>query len=128
MRSMAERLSWWITRWRTRSPSGRCVAIRGHCYIFLTVSLSQLKDILETVDTELSSTSLTPEQLAQSKVFLFVTPQRKVIACAVVQRIKVAYQIVSAKAKDEAGDDKRNLLRFGEDQGAIFCSYVLLCQ
>ncbi|BGO90655.1 hypothetical protein NBRC10512_000220 [Rhodotorula toruloides] len=86
------------------------------------VTKRKLKDILETVDTELSSTSLTPEQLAQSKVFLFVTPQRKVIACAVVQRIKVAYQIVSAKAKDEAGDDKRNLLRFGEDQGAIFCS------
>ncbi|BGP23776.1 N-acetyltransferase [Rhodotorula toruloides] len=81
-----------------------------------------LKDILETVDTELSSTSLTPEQLTESKFFLFVTPQRKVIACAVVQRIKCAHQIVQTEAKDEAGDEKKDLLRFGEDQGAIFCS------
>ncbi|BGP31124.1 hypothetical protein JCM10296v2_002888 [Rhodotorula toruloides] len=86
------------------------------------VTKRKLKDVLETVDTQLSSTSLTPDQLAQSKIFLFVTPQRKITACAVVQRITVAHQIVSTEAKDDVGDDKKDLLRFGEDQGAIFCS------
>ncbi|GAA5869957.1 hypothetical protein JCM3774_000536 [Rhodotorula dairenensis] len=87
----------------------------------------KLKDVLETVDTELSSTSLTAAQLDKSKVFLFVTSQRKVIACAVVQRIDSAYQAVSAPPaiEDDSGETlpaKADLVRFGEeDQGAIFC-------
>ncbi|GAA6009047.1 uncharacterized protein JCM10292_002464 [Rhodotorula paludigena] len=83
----------------------------------------RLKDVLETIDTELSSTSLTPEQLALSKLFLFVTPQRKVVACAVIQRIAAAYEVVQKdSAQDEAPENKNDLLRFGEDDGAIFCS------
>jgi len=86
----------------------------------LTLRLVQLKDVLETIDTELSSTALTPEQLALSKVFLFVTPQRKVIAAAVVQRISEAFEVV-VKEEDESST---GLLRFGDDDGAIFCSCV----
>ncbi|GAA6005061.1 hypothetical protein JCM10207_008498 [Rhodosporidiobolus poonsookiae] len=85
----------------------------------------KLKDVLETIDTELSSTSLTAAQLAQSKIFLFVTPQRKVVAAAVVQRLKVAYEVVTTKKEEEQEEDVKpveGLLRFGEDQGAIFCS------
>ncbi|BGP39019.1 hypothetical protein JCM10449v2_002957 [Rhodotorula kratochvilovae] len=82
----------------------------------------KLKDVLETIDTELSSTALTPDQLALAKIFLFVTPQRKVIACAVVQRISAAYQVVREKKGGEAEEPSKDLLRFGEDQGAIFCS------
>lgn len=88
----------------------------------------QLKDVLETIDTELSSTALTPEQLALSKVFLFVTPQRKVIAAAVVQRISTAFQIVveegkpGKQVKEVEAKASKDLLRFGEDEGAIFCS------
>ncbi|GAA5952489.1 hypothetical protein JCM21900_005326 [Sporobolomyces salmonicolor] len=86
----------------------------------------KLKDVLDTIDTELSSISLTPSQLAESKLFLFVTPQRKVVACAVVQRIGAAFQVVrSAKEARDGEEDGRpstDLLRFGEDQGAIFCS------
>ncbi|TNY19738.1 ESCO1/2 acetyl-transferase-domain-containing protein [Rhodotorula diobovata] len=88
----------------------------------------KLKDVLETIDTELSSTALTPEQLALSKVFLFVTPQRKVIAAAVVQRISTAFQIVveegkpGKQVKEVEAKASKDLLRFGEDEGAIFCS------
>ncbi|TKA57634.1 hypothetical protein B0A53_00783 [Rhodotorula sp. CCFEE 5036] len=87
----------------------------------------KLKDVLETIDTELSSTSLTPAQLDKSKIFLFITSQRKVIACAVVQRIDSAYQAVPILQGSVKGDGERaakaDLVRFGEeDQGAIFCS------
>ncbi|GAA5821970.1 hypothetical protein JCM11251_004803 [Rhodosporidiobolus azoricus] len=84
----------------------------------------KLKDVLSTIDTELSSTSLTPAQLALSKIFLFVTPQRKVIAAAVVQRIQHAFEVVtSASEKKAKGEEvEPELLRFGEEQGAIFCS------
>ncbi|GAA6029850.1 hypothetical protein JCM8097_001078 [Rhodosporidiobolus ruineniae] len=82
----------------------------------------KLNDVLDTIDTELSSTSLTSAQLAQTKLFLFVTPQRKVIAAAVVQRIKAAYEVVPPEEKEEMQDGEKSLLRFGEDQGAIFCS------
>lgn len=41
----------------------------------------KIKEILQ-IDRELSATSLTPSQLAESKLTLFITPQRKVIACA----------------------------------------------
>ncbi|GAA5841194.1 hypothetical protein JCM9279_000574 [Rhodotorula babjevae] len=87
----------------------------------------KLKDILETIDTELSSTALTPEQLAQSKIFLFVTPQRKVIAAAVVQRISEAFKVVVKEEEPSINEvvevkPSTGLLRFGDDDGAIFCS------
>ncbi|GAA5927690.1 hypothetical protein JCM3775_006056 [Rhodotorula graminis] len=84
----------------------------------------KLKDVLDTIDTELSSTGLTPEQLALSKVFLFVTPQRKVIAAAVVQRISEAFEVVVKEDDEQLADLKPStgLLRFGDDDGAIFCS------
>ncbi|GAA6064045.1 hypothetical protein JCM10212_005853 [Sporobolomyces blumeae] len=93
----------------------------------------RLNDVLETIDTELSSTNLTAAQLARSKVFLFVSSQRKVVACAVVERISEAYRVVPSSSSsnargsstnDEAGFDRKDsMLRFGEeDDGAIFCS------
>ena len=75
------------------------------------------------IDTELSSTQLAPSQMVECKLFLFLTPQRKVIACAVVQRIQSAYRVVSSKALSSP-EPKADLLRFGEQEGAIFCSYV----
>lgn len=90
---------------------------------------SQIKDVLATIDTELSSTSLTPAQLGACKLFLFVSPQRKVIACAVVERIEESYRVVSSKAPPSSptNDEKKptgELIRFGEQDGAVFCSYV----
>lgn len=49
-----------------------------------------------------------------------MTPQRKVIACAVVQRIQLAYRVVLS----DGGAPKDDLLRFGEEEGAVFCSYA----
>lgn len=88
--------------------------------------LYQIHDVLGTVDTELSATSLTEAQLAESKLFVFLTPQRKVIACAVVQRITEAYKVVgskslSAESPSPSPETKDDFLRFGEDEGAIFC-------
>lgn len=97
----------------------------------------QLKDLLETIDTSLSATSLTPDQLAESKAFLFVTPQRKVIACALVQRIKQAYRVVPLPSAEQTESSsnvlsspvaprtaRSPLIKFGDehDEGALFCS------
>lgn len=99
----------------------------------------QLKDLLATIDTSLSATSLTSEQLAESKAFVFVTPQRKVIACALVQRIQHAYKVVQSPSQDQTTSASNvlsspaatrqpaaPLLKFDgdDDMGAIFCSYV----
>ncbi|GAA6008798.1 hypothetical protein JCM11491_003787 [Sporobolomyces phaffii] len=88
----------------------------------------RLSDVMSTIDTELSSTGLTDEQLAASKAFLFVTTRtRKVVACAVVQRITHAYQVV-ANDRDEDDvdlerDARQGLIRFdNQDSSAIFCS------
>ncbi|GAA5916432.1 ESCO family N-acetyltransferase [Sporobolomyces salmoneus] len=81
----------------------------------------RLHEVMETIDTELSSTPLTPEQLSESKLFIFVTPNRKVVACAVVQRIQEAYRVVTGQGEK----DQDGLIQFGreeEDSGAIFCS------
>ncbi len=99
--------------------------------------VSQLKDLLAVIDTSLSATSLTPEQLAESKAFVFVTAQRKVVACALVQRISHAYKVVPAPSAEQttsasnvlsppvaARKPSAPLLRFDgdDDMGAIFCS------
>jgi hypothetical protein len=116
--------------------SARCARSLSFSQTVLMLLPLQLKDVLETIDTELSSTSLTPSQLAESKIFLFVTPQRKICAAAVVQRIKVAFEVVTrasdvqedeaelVKAEEENVKPSPELLRFGEDEGAIFCSCV----
>ena len=93
---------------------------------------SQVKDILSTIDTELSSTELGPSQLVECKLFLFITSQRKVIAAAVVQRIDKAYEVVVAPSalfsdsthpsSSPTSTHDPSLLRFGEEEGAIFCS------
>lgn len=101
------------------------------------MTASQLKDLLATIDTSLSATSLTPEQLAESKAFVFVTPQRKAVACALVQRIQHAFRVVPAPSTDQASaashvlsspaaarQDDAPLLKFDgdDDMGAVFCS------
>jgi len=92
----------------------------------------QLNDVMDTIDTELSSTSLTPSQLDSSKFFLFLTPNRKIVACAVVERIKEAYQVVPPPQSETQStsneDEKRDegLIKFGDDSSSIFCSYVSL--
>jgi len=91
---------------------------------------------METIDTELSSTNLTEDQLCQSKLFLFVNGRngKKVIACAVVQRIQEAFKVVvttptkatmNQKKEEEEKEKVEGLIKFGEeeeDSGAIFCS------
>lgn len=87
----------------------------------ICINAVQVRDILETIDTELSSTSLSAEQAVDCKLFLFVTSQRKVVACAVVQRIHEAYEVVLTPRSEATCP----LIRFGEeDDGAIFCSSV----
>ncbi|KAI5479818.1 N-acetyltransferase [Pseudohyphozyma bogoriensis] len=85
----------------------------------------RIKDLLSTIDRELSSTSLTDSQLAESKLFIFVTPQNKAIACAVVQRIKGAYRVTPSLGSSPKSE-KDELIRFGEEEGAVFCSPTLL--
>ncbi|GAA5836365.1 hypothetical protein JCM5353_002498 [Sporobolomyces roseus] len=88
----------------------------------------RLNDVMDTIDTELSSTSLTPSQLDSSKFFLFLTPNRKIVACAVVERIKEAYQVVPPPQSETQStsneDEKRDegLIKFGDDSSSIFCS------
>ncbi|KAK4055644.1 hypothetical protein OIV83_000190 [Microbotryomycetes sp. JL201] len=78
----------------------------------------RVSDVLSTVDAQLSSSSLTFEQLADCKIIVLLTSQRKIVACAVIQRISEAFQIGSSKQNH----DQNSMLRFGEDEGAIFCS------
>ncbi|KAK4700437.1 N-acetyltransferase, partial [Phenoliferia sp. Uapishka_3] len=92
----------------------------------------KIKEILATIDTELSSTSLSTTQLADCKLFLFLTPGRKVIACAVVQRIESAFQVLPSTSSSSpplpssspSSTNPRSLLRFGEPSSAVFCSFV----
>ncbi|KAM0788826.1 hypothetical protein ACM66B_002912 [Microbotryomycetes sp. NB124-2] len=84
----------------------------------------RVNDILSTVDAQLSSSALTNDQLSDCKLVVLVTSQRKVVACAVVQRISEAFQIELETTSAATGSDKRReaMIRFGEDEGAIFCS------
>ncbi|GAA5956675.1 hypothetical protein JCM3765_005699 [Sporobolomyces pararoseus] len=90
----------------------------------------KLNEVMETIDTELCSTSLTAEQLSESKLFMFVTNKgRKVVACAVVQRIKHAYRVVtpssSSSSSSSSSEKKEGLIKFEDDGGdssAVFCS------
>lgn len=84
---------------------------------------------METIDTELCSTSLTVQQLSESKLFLFVTNKgRKVIACAVVQRIKHAFKVVTPPSSLSSSSEEKEegLIKFEDDGGgdssAVFCS------
>ncbi|KAK4057857.1 hypothetical protein OIO90_001076 [Microbotryomycetes sp. JL221] len=85
----------------------------------------KVADVLSTVDAQLSASALTTEQLESSKVFLFVTTQRRVVACAVVQRITSAYEVEpDVAAFDNKEGDTSSLVRFGDqgDEGAISCN------
>lgn len=100
------------------------------------VAGKRLADVLEMIDTSLSATGLSQEQLAESKAFLFVTAQRKVIACALVQRITHAFRVIDAPSDEQTArassvvsdaSTQRDapLIQFGDEQdaeGAIFCS------
>ncbi|KAM0753007.1 hypothetical protein T439DRAFT_378753 [Meredithblackwellia eburnea MCA 4105] len=87
----------------------------------------KIRDVLTTIDTQLCATSLTHSQLANCKLFIFLTPQRKVIACAVVQRIEKAFQVVPSIEPSEndapsSSPSDPSFLRVGESSSAIFCS------
>ncbi|GAA5980020.1 hypothetical protein JCM5350_005998 [Sporobolomyces pararoseus] len=89
----------------------------------------KLNEVMETIDTELCSTSLTVQQLSESKLFLFVTNKgRKVIACAVVQRIKHAFKVVTPPSSLSSSSEEKEegLIKFEDDGGgdssAVFCS------
>lgn len=79
----------------------------------------RLNELLTTIDVELDASSLTNEQLSRCKVIAFVTRSHKVIAAAVAERISEAYPVVSSDASQSQG-----LVRFGEDEGAVFCQSV----
>ncbi|KAL8290284.1 hypothetical protein RQP46_003223 [Phenoliferia psychrophenolica] len=90
----------------------------------------RIADVLSTIDTELDATSLSPSQLADCKLFLFVSPQHKVIACAVVQRIESAFQVLPATTATSSPSSAppsspSSLLQFGEPSSAVFCSPTL---
>ena len=69
------------------------------------------------IDLELSATSLPASVVQESKLIILVTKRKKVVAAALVQRIESAFQVVSSTV--ERGED---LMRFGEEEGAVFCS------
>jgi ribosomal protein S18 acetylase RimI-like enzyme len=88
-------------------------------------------EILDMVDTSLSSTSLSPEQLAECKLFLFIAG-RRVVGCAVATRISEAYRVVrrtpppppSSDSSSPPPPSSSDLLRFDGDShaSALFCS------
>lgn len=84
---------------------------------------SQIADILSTVDRELSASSLSSEQLADARVYLYVSggSKSKCLAAAVASRIEIAHAVLSMRASTD-GD---GTLRFGEEDGAVFASYVV---
>jgi ESCO1/2 acetyl-transferase len=90
------------------------------------------------VDTSLSSTSLSPDQLASCKLFLFIV-SRRVVGCAVATRISQAYRVVqrnppppptrydtpsSSPPPPLSPPSSTHLLRFEGDsnESALFCS------
>ena len=83
---------------------------------------AQVAEILSTVDSELSASSLSPEQLADARMYLYIAGGTKprVIAAAVATRIESAHAVLSSRSPADEAD----LLRFGEDDGAVFASYV----
>ena len=75
---------------------------------------------MDTIDTELSATALSFEQLAAAKIYIFVTTKRKIIGAVVAARIEYAYPVVAASE----GSSTADLIDFGNDSTALFCSYV----
>ena len=84
--------------------------------------MSQIADILSTVDRELSASSLSSEQLDDARIYLYVSggSKPKCLAAAVASRIETAHAVLATRASTD-GD---GTLRFGEDDGAVFASYV----
>ena len=82
---------------------------------------AQVNEVLKTVDDELAAAPLEDSQLRASKVLVAVSHRsNKVVACAVVQRIKEAYQIVRENGKKT--DEADGFVRVGEGDSAVFCS------
>ena len=75
---------------------------------------------MTTIDTELSATALSSEQLATSKIYVFVTSKRKIIGAVVAARVEHAFSVVDAASRGTAVD----LIDFGNESTALFCSYV----
>lgn len=71
------------------------------------------------IDLELSATSLPVSVLQESKLIVLVTKKKKVVAAALVQRIDSAFQVVASTYRDANVEE---LMRFGEEEGAVFCS------
>ncbi|KAF9353613.1 N-acetyltransferase esco2 [Mortierella sp. NVP85] len=54
----------------------------------------KVKEVLQHVNEELGSVDFDPEKLDSCKVFLYISGRKKVIGCAIVERIKQGFCIV----------------------------------
>ncbi|KZT53168.1 hypothetical protein CALCODRAFT_501377 [Calocera cornea HHB12733] len=103
---------------------GRVLAFEGSCAGRLKAKLDTL---LETVNTELTAPSLSPETLAASKIFIFVLPsgtsaKEKVVGCVVAQRIDRAMRVVaSPSTNDDSLPDTSKAVMIDSDDGGLYC-------
>jgi len=106
----------------------RYVHIHFHSQAYIN---EKLDDILNTIDTVLSSPPLPPVILDQCKIFLFTTtspppgrlqptrgaPKERIVSVVVAQPIKWAMKVLSPQEKGEGG----RVIDSGE---GVLCEYV----
>ncbi|KAI8356372.1 ESCO1/2 acetyl-transferase-domain-containing protein, partial [Mortierella sp. GBAus27b] len=59
-----------------------------------------VKEVLQLVNKELGSVDFDPEQLDSCKVFLYISGRKKVIGCAIAERIKQGFCIIPSATTD----------------------------
>lgn len=60
----------------------------------------KVKEVLQLVNKELGSVDFDPEQLDSCKVFLYISGRKKVIGCAIAERIKQGFCIIPSATTD----------------------------
>ncbi|OZJ04792.1 hypothetical protein BZG36_01873 [Bifiguratus adelaidae] len=94
-----------------------------------TSNVLQAKEVLSVVNLELGSIDFTDQDLVDCKTLLCVSAKRKkVIGCVLLERIDIAYRLVSAQEQDEneplslQSKALTSTKIINVDGGAVFCS------